>query len=253
MRGALLPTVLIEYSLTVLSGRSDDSAAILCNAQCVCPLMSQWLRRQHFAVTLRCMFPLCGFGNILVPWREGVGIKTVRQLSCNASHTVTLFAFQPMVPLGARFVHLVWIAVASSIFFVMQLSGACADQERHCTALPQLARPSTTHCWPQAEAPAADAVKRVDKPHRNCLMYLCASAPVLLLCLSGEASEEEVKERQARGMADPEVQNILMDPVMRQVLDDFQSDPRAARHHLQNADIHRKISKLVSAGIIQLR
>lgn len=38
-----------------------------------------------------------------------------------------------------------------------------------------------------------------------------------------------------------------------QVLDDFQTDPRAARKHLQNPDIHKKISKLVSAGIIQLR
>eukprot|EP00882_Tetradesmus_deserticola_P003191 GHRQ01003382.1.p1 GENE.GHRQ01003382.1~~GHRQ01003382.1.p1 ORF type:complete len:345 (+),score=190.36 GHRQ01003382.1:139-1173(+) len=69
----------------------------------------------------------------------------------------------------------------------------------------------------------------------------------------GDATDEEIKDRQARGMADPDVQNILMDPIMRQVLDDFQTDPRAARHHLQNPDIHRKISKLVSAGIIQLR
>eukprot|EP00775_Hariotina_reticulata_P012626 gene12626-12756_t len=69
----------------------------------------------------------------------------------------------------------------------------------------------------------------------------------------GEATAEEIKERQARGMADPEVQQIMMDPVMRQVLDDFQNDPRAARHHLQSPEIHHKISKLVSAGIIQLR
>jgi hypothetical protein len=41
--------------------------------------------------------------------------------------------------------------------------------------------------------------------------------------------------------------------VLFQVLDDFQTDPRAARKHLQNPDIHKKISKLVSAGIIQLR
>lgn len=39
---------------------------------------------------------------------------------------------------------------------------------------------------------------------------------------SGQASEEEIKERQARSMADPEVQNILKDPVMQQVLKDFQ-------------------------------
>lgn len=70
---------------------------------------------------------------------------------------------------------------------------------------------------------------------------------------AGEATAEEIKERQARGLADPEVQQIMMDPVMRQVLDDFQNDPTAARHHLQSPEIHRKISKLVSAGIIQLR
>ena len=33
----------------------------------------------------------------------------------------------------------------------------------------------------------------------------------------GEIDEGELKERQARGMADPEVQSILSDPVMRQV------------------------------------
>ncbi len=33
----------------------------------------------------------------------------------------------------------------------------------------------------------------------------------------GEVDEAELKERQARAMADPEVQSILTDPVMRQV------------------------------------
>jgi hypothetical protein len=48
------------------------------------------------------------------------------------------------------------------------------------------------------------------------LLGLCPLL-LLLLLLPGEASEEELKERQAKGMADPEVQNILMDPIMRQV------------------------------------
>lgn len=43
-----------------------------------------------------------------------------------------------------------------------------------------------------------------------------------------QASEDEVKERQARSMADPEVQNILKDPVMQNVLRDFQ-----VRHVMQ--------------------
>jgi hypothetical protein len=47
------------------------------------------------------------------------------------------------------------------------------------------------------------------------LLLLLAAAPVSPP--SGEASEEELKERQAKAMADPDVQNILMDPIMRQV------------------------------------
>jgi hypothetical protein len=39
---------------------------------------------------------------------------------------------------------------------------------------------------------------------------------------TGQASAEEVKERQARAMSDPEIQNILKDPIMQQVLRDFQ-------------------------------
>lgn len=35
----------------------------------------------------------------------------------------------------------------------------------------------------------------------------------------GEASEEELKERQAKAMEDPEIQQILQDPIMRQVLE----------------------------------
>ena len=53
---------------------------------------------------------------------------------------------------------------------------------------------------------------------RGAVPHMCTLPCVCLLLFSaGEASEEEVKERQARAMADPEVQNILMDPVMRQV------------------------------------
>lgn len=35
--------------------------------------------------------------------------------------------------------------------------------------------------------------------------------------MTGQASEEEIKERQARAMADPEIQHIMTDPMMQQV------------------------------------
>ncbi|XP_010933724.1 hsp70-Hsp90 organizing protein 1 [Elaeis guineensis] len=69
----------------------------------------------------------------------------------------------------------------------------------------------------------------------------------------GEISPEELKERQAKAMQDPEIQNILSDPIMRQVLIDFQENPKAAQEHLKNPHVMHKIQKLVSAGIVQMR
>ncbi|KAI5013959.1 hypothetical protein ZWY2020_055349 [Hordeum vulgare] len=69
----------------------------------------------------------------------------------------------------------------------------------------------------------------------------------------GELTPEELKERQGKAMQDPEIQNILTDPVMRQVLIDFQENPKAAQEHLKNPGVKQKIQKLVSAGIVQMK
>ncbi|CAF2380500.1 unnamed protein product [Brassica napus] len=54
-------------------------------------------------------------------------------------------------------------------------------------------------------------------------------------------------------MQDPEIQNILTDPVMRQVLSDLQENPAAAQKHMQNPMIMNKIQKLISSGIVQMK
>ena len=54
-------------------------------------------------------------------------------------------------------------------------------------------------------------------------------------------------------MSDPEVQGLLKDPVVQNVLRDFQEDPKAAQAHLKNPEIMKKINKLVQAGIIQIK
>lgn len=69
----------------------------------------------------------------------------------------------------------------------------------------------------------------------------------------GDVSPEEMKERQAKAMQDPDIQHILSDPVMRQILMDFQENPKAAQDHLKNPEVMHKIQKLVSAGIVQVR
>lgn len=70
--------------------------------------------------------------------------------------------------------------------------------------------------------------------------------------MSGDATEEELAQRRARAMNDPEVQNIMTDPVMRQVLQDLQEDPRTAAKHMSQPQIRNKLDKLVKAGIVRM-
>jgi stress-induced-phosphoprotein 1 len=44
-----------------------------------------------------------------------------------------------------------------------------------------------------------------------------------------------------------------MDPAMQHILKDISSDPKAAAYHLQNADVRKKIQKLIAAGIVSLK
>jgi stress-induced-phosphoprotein 1 len=64
------------------------------------------------------------------------------------------------------------------------------------------------------------------------------------------ASEKEVLEK---AMQDPEIRGILMDPAMQQILKDISSDPKAAAYHLQNAEVRKKIEKLIAAGIVSTK
>lgn len=64
----------------------------------------------------------------------------------------------------------------------------------------------------------------------------------------------EDKERSAHAMADPEIQAILSDPTIRQVLNDFQDNPKFAQKAMANdKDIRAKIEKLIAAGVLQVK
>lgn len=68
----------------------------------------------------------------------------------------------------------------------------------------------------------------------------------------GEGSEEELAKRREKAMADPEIQSILTDPVMRQVLKDMEDNPTSAQQHLSHPDVAKKFEKLVASGIVQI-
>jgi stress-induced-phosphoprotein 1 len=64
-------------------------------------------------------------------------------------------------------------------------------------------------------------------------------------------TEDEKQERAAHAMADPEIQAILQDPVMRQVLQDFQDNPKAAQKAMMDPGVRGKMEKLIASGIVQ--
>jgi len=65
-------------------------------------------------------------------------------------------------------------------------------------------------------------------------------------------SEEERKERADHAMADPEIQSILQDPVIRQILQDFNQNPQAAQSAMRDPLVASKIEKLVASGILAM-
>lgn len=65
-------------------------------------------------------------------------------------------------------------------------------------------------------------------------------------------SEKDPDQRASEAMRDPEIAEIMQDPVMRMVLQQMQDDPKAAREHLKNKIIADKIDKLVAAGILRI-
>merc|ERR1719440_2570426 len=61
------------------------------------------------------------------------------------------------------------------------------------------------------------------------------------------------QERQARAMADPEIQAILGDAQMRSILNEMQTDPKKAQAAMADPTISAKLQKLIAAGVLQVR
>lgn len=66
---------------------------------------------------------------------------------------------------------------------------------------------------------------------------------------SGETDEETLQ----RAMRDPEVAQIMQDPVMQSILQQAQSNPAALQEHMKSPIIREKVNKLIAAGIIKTR
>jgi stress-induced-phosphoprotein 1 len=71
--------------------------------------------------------------------------------------------------------------------------------------------------------------------------------------IGSSMTEDERKERAAHAMADPEIQSILQDPVMRQILTDFAENPAHARKAMNDPTVAAKMEKLIASGIVETR
>merc|ERR1719440_1350062 len=76
---------------------------------------------------------------------------------------------------------------------------------------------------------------------------------VIQMVNSQSGSGEVDQERQARAMADPEIQAILGDAQMRSILSEMQSDPKKAQAAMSDPSISAKLQKLIAAGVLQVR
>ena len=63
---------------------------------------------------------------------------------------------------------------------------------------------------------------------------------------SGQRDEQQV----ANAMKDPEIQQILQDPMINNVLKNLQENPQAAQDALKDPVIAERLQKLAAAGII---
>lgn len=53
-------------------------------------------------------------------------------------------------------------------------------------------------------------------------------------------------------MKDPEIQQILMDPMVKITLQNMQNDPKTAADVMKDPGMSAKINKLIMAGIVKM-
>ncbi|PWN32588.1 TPR-like protein [Meira miltonrushii] len=102
---------------------------------------------------------------------------------------------------------------------------------------------------------AAQMASDIDGKHHNnaSSREIQQQKDKIMQALYAERSTETEEETLQRAMRDPEVAQIMQDPVMQSILQQAQSDPRALQDHMRNDKVRSKIEKLIGAGIIRTR
>lgn len=83
---------------------------------------------------------------------------------------------------------------------------------------------------------------------------LCKAGLSKTIAKINEASSDDMDaERVAHARADPDIQAILSDPMIQQVLRDFQENPAHANKAMSDPGVRAKIEKLIASGILAVK
>lgn len=77
---------------------------------------------------------------------------------------------------------------------------------------------------------------------------IAAAIQKTMYAINTNQDEESVRQNVAR---DPEIQAILVDPVMRQVLQDLKTDPTSFAKYMADPRIKANLDKLIASGVIR--
>ena len=71
------------------------------------------------------------------------------------------------------------------------------------------------------------------------------------MAIFNSSSQEDQETRAKRAMQDPEIQQILQTPEVRNAINDIQNDPKAINNVMRNPDLAKKFEKLIQAGVLR--
>ncbi|KAJ2779939.1 Hsp90 cochaperone [Coemansia javaensis] len=95
------------------------------------------------------------------------------------------------------------------------------------------------------EAKTQDA-DRKNRPEIDQLEIKCYAA------INEHTSRLTPEEALKRAQANPKVASVLANPAMQSILQQMQSNPRAAREHLKNPAVASNLRKLIAAGVVRM-
>ncbi|KAI0396433.1 hypothetical protein F5Y17DRAFT_419071 [Xylariaceae sp. FL0594] len=101
---------------------------------------------------------------------------------------------------------------------------------------------------------ACDEATEIDKAHHNGAnrREIDQQSEKALAAMYSARENETPEQTRDRLAKDPEIMNIMADPVMQSILQQAQSDPAALQEHMRNPAIASNIRKLIAAGVIRV-